>query len=238
MNPRVSIVIPFYNCPYVPQAIQSALNQTYSDVEIVVVNDGSIRHAELLQPYLPYINVLGKSNGGTASALNHGIRHASGDYIAWLSSDDYLYPDKIRYQLEFMQRENVLVSYTNFHYINEHSAVTQMHGGPEPMSDLDLLRRFVNGNPVNGCTVMIRKDLFSGVGLFDELLPYTHDLDLWLRILLNGHRFPYLNEPLTAYRWHGGMGSLRHADVIGREASMVWSRYREPLLQRIAALGG
>ncbi|PYE48310.1 glycosyltransferase [Paenibacillus barcinonensis] len=238
MNPRVSIVIPFYNCPYVPQAIQSALNQTYAEVEVIVVNDGSTRHEELLQPYLPHINVLGKSNGGTASALNHGIRHASGDYVAWLSSDDSFYPDKIRYQLEFMQREQVLVSHTNFHYINEHSAVTRMHAGPGPMSELDFLRRFNGSNPVNGCTVMIRKDLFGGVGLFDELLPYTHDLDLWLRILLNGHRFPYLNEPLTAYRWHGGMGSVRHADAIGREAAMVWSRYREPLLQRIAALGG
>ncbi|WP_416294247.1 glycosyltransferase [Paenibacillus illinoisensis] len=238
MNPKASVVIPFYNCPYVQQAIHSAINQTYTNVEIIVVDDGSTRHAELLQPYLPYIYVLGKSNGGTASALNHGIRHASGDYVVWLSSDDLLYPDKIRYQVEFMQRENVLASHTNFHYINEHSAVTKLHGGAEPMADVEWLRRFVGGNPVNGCTVMIRKDLFGAVGLFDELLPYTHDLDLWLRILLNGYRFPYLNEPLTAYRWHGGMGSVRHAETIGREASMVWSRYREPLLQRIAAMGG
>ncbi|WP_440112260.1 glycosyltransferase family 2 protein [Paenibacillus sp. QZ-Y1] len=238
MNPRVSIVIPFYNCPYVPQAIQSAMDQTYANVEIIVVDDGSTRHADLLGPYLPYINVLGKSNGGTASALNHGIRHASGDYVAWLSSDDHLYPDKIRHQLQFIQQENVLVSHTNFHYINEHSAVTKLNGGAEPMADLDWLRLFVNANPVNGCTVMIRKDLFSAVGLFNELLPYTHDLDLWMRILLNGYRFPYLNESLTAYRWHGGMGSVRHADAIGREASMVWSRYRDPLLQRIAAMGG
>ncbi|WP_413373352.1 glycosyltransferase [Paenibacillus taichungensis] len=238
MNPRVSIVIPFYNCPYVPQAIQSALNQTYTDVEIIIVNDGSTRHEELLKPYLPYIYVLGKSNGGTASALNHGIRHASGDYIAWLSSDDLLYPDKIRHQVEFMQRENVLISHTNFNYINEHSAVTKLNGGAEPMAEPDWLRLFVNGNPVNGCTVMVRRDLFSAVGLFDELLPYTHDLDLWMRILLNGHRFPYLNESLTAYRRHGGMGTVRYADAIGREASMVWSRYREPLLQRIAAMGG
>lgn len=63
MNPRVSIIIPFYNCPYVPQAIQSALNQTYAEVEIIVVNDGSTRHEELLQPYLPHINVLGKATG-------------------------------------------------------------------------------------------------------------------------------------------------------------------------------
>ncbi|MCZ1264381.1 MULTISPECIES: glycosyltransferase [Paenibacillus] len=238
MNPSVSIVIPFYNDPYVPQAIQSALNQTYTDVEIIIVNDGSTRNEELLQPYLPYIYVLGKSNGGTASALNHGIRHASGDYIAWLSSDDLLYPDKIRHQVEFMQRENALISHTNFNYINEHSTVTKLNGGAQAMAEPDWLRLFVNGNPVNGCTVMIRRDLFSGVGLFDELLPYTHDLDLWMRILLNGHRFPYLNESLTAYRRHGGMGTVRHADAIGREASMVWSRYREPLLQRIAAMGG
>ncbi|MCM3175144.1 MULTISPECIES: glycosyltransferase [Paenibacillus] len=238
MNPKVSIVIPFYNCPYVPQAIQSALNQTYAETEIIVVDDGSTQYAHLLQPYLPYIHVLGKSNGGTASALNHGIRHASGEYVAWLSSDDLFYPDKIRQQVQFMLEQQALVSHTNFHYINEHAAVTKLLGGAEPMAPVDWLRRFVNGNPVNGCTVMIRKDLFGAVGLFDEYLPYTHDLDLWLRILLNGHHFPYLNEPHTAYRWHEGMGSMRHATVIGQEASMVWSRYRDPLLQRIAGMGG
>lgn len=238
MNPRVSIVIPFYNCPYVPQAIQSALDQTYSDVEVIVVNDGSTAHAELLQPYLPHVSVLGKSNGGTASALNHGIRHASGEYVAWLSSDDFLYPDKIRLQVELMREQGTLISHTNFHYINGQSAVTRMNGGIEPVDEIGLLRRFMESNPVNGCTVMIRKDLFSAVGLFDEHLPYTHDLDLWLRVILNGYRFSYLNVPLTAYRWHDGMGSLRHAETIGREVSMVWNRYRGALLHRIAVLGG
>ncbi|GJM76095.1 hypothetical protein HMSSN036_83110 [Paenibacillus macerans] len=88
MTPTVSVIIPFYNCPYVEQAVQSALNQTYRPLEVIVVDDGSTSHAERLAPYRPHIHYLGKANGGTASALNHGIRHASGEYIAWLSSDD------------------------------------------------------------------------------------------------------------------------------------------------------
>src|SRR5689334_17046366 len=100
--PLVTIVIPFYNCAYIDQAVQSALNQTYKPLEIIVVDDGSTRHADRLTPYLPYISYMGKANGGTATALNHGIRNASGEYIAWLSSDDLFYPDKIAHQVAFM----------------------------------------------------------------------------------------------------------------------------------------
>lgn len=124
MRPKVTIVIPFYNCAYVDQALQSALEQTYGPLEIIVVDDGSTEHVDMLQAYLPYIHYLGKSNGGTASALNHGIRHASGDYIAWLSSDDTYHRDKINNQVSFMVENGAYISHTNFNFINQYSQVT------------------------------------------------------------------------------------------------------------------
>ncbi|WP_410514187.1 glycosyltransferase [Paenibacillus sp. BR2-3] len=233
MTPRVTIVIPFYNCPYIANAVESALNQSYGNTEIIVVDDGSTMHAEAINPYRPYIHYLGKSNGGTGSALNHGIRHASGDYIAWLSSDDVFYPDKINNQVLFMQEHNSLVSFTNFNYINAQGQVVQYNAGAELASEKDLYRILLQGNPINGCTVMIRKDLLGAIGLFDEALLYTQDLDLWMRILVNGFRFLYLNESLTGYRWHEGMGTLRFREAIEAESAYTFARYRDILRQFI-----
>ncbi|MEF2967944.1 glycosyltransferase [Paenibacillus sp. M1] len=236
MRPIVSIIIPFYNCSYIDQAVQSALNQTYSPIEVIVVDDGSTRHAERLAPYLPYINYLGKANGGTASALNHGIRNAAGEYIAWLSSDDLFYPDKINRQVSFMMEQHARISHTNFNYIDSGGNVTQYDVAPLSVvtNPVDFYRCFLNANPVNGCTVMIKKELFQTVGLFDENLPYTHDLDFWFRAIRSGAHFPFLNATLTAYRWHEGMGTLRHQEKIQVEYEQTQSRGRGFMLEILA----
>ncbi|GIP57298.1 glycosyltransferase [Paenibacillus sp. FSL W8-0186] len=228
MSAKVSIIIPFYNCPYIEQAVSSALAQTYSNIEIIVVDDGSTSYAELLAPYRHRIHYLGKQNGGTATALNHGIRHASGDYIAWLSSDDIFYPEKISIQLHEMLRHKAVISHTNFNYIDESGTVTQFGAGALPMTRRELLEILTRGNPINGCTVMIKRSLLKRVGLFDERLPYTHDYDLWCRILLAGYSFHYVNQPLIAYRRHPGMGTIRHESSIVQEIASVRSRYRRP----------
>lgn len=78
---KVSIIVPFYNCPYINQALDSLVNQTYSNIEIIVVNDGSTQFSEGIIPYLDKIKYIQKENGGTTSALNTGIKHATGDYF-------------------------------------------------------------------------------------------------------------------------------------------------------------
>ncbi|ASR46132.1 glycosyltransferase [Paenibacillus kribbensis] len=231
MRPKVTIVIPFYNCSYVNQALQSALEQSYGPLEIIVVDDGSTIHRELLQPYLPYIFYLGKSNGGTASALNHGIRHASGEYIAWLSSDDTYQRDKINNQVSFMLEQGAHISHTNFNSINQYSQIITYQAAPVLPSMTEFYRFFQHGNPVNGCTVMFKKELFSHIGLFDELLPYTHDLDMWYRVMLAGYPFPFLNESLVNYRWHDEMGTNKHRHVIEQEYLITQARYRTSLTE-------
>lgn len=238
MRPMVTVVIPFYNCPYVDQAVRSALEQSYNPIEIIVVDDGSTQFADRLAPFHPYIHYLGKANGGTATALNHGIRHASGEYIAWLSSDDIFYRDKIHNQVHFMQEQNAYISHSNFNYIDAHSKVTQYAAAPLSVLQrvVDFYRCFLNANPVNGCTVMIKKDLFNMVGLFDESLPYTHDLDLWHRVIQRGFNFPFLNESLVGYRWHEAMGTLIHKEKINHEIASTQARFRDPLMQIISQL--
>ncbi|AWB45807.1 glycosyl transferase [Paenibacillus sp. CAA11] len=243
MKPRrkkVSIIIPFYNCPYVHRAIESALRQTYSSLEIIIVDDGSTQYAERILPYLSNSKVycLGKSNGGTATALNHGIRHSSGDYIAWLSSDDLFYRHKVSTQLQYMLKQGAEVSHTNFNYINAAGKITRRRAGGTYPSTRALAESFMSGNPVNGCTVMIRRDVFDRYGLFDERLPYTHDLEFWFRLLLSGVRFDYLDLPLTAYRWHERMGTLRHSDAIREEIQLVRGQYEDKLRASLTAIRG
>ncbi|WP_019908796.1 glycosyltransferase family 2 protein [Paenibacillus sp. HW567] len=238
MKPKVSIIIPFYNCPYIEQALQSAVAQSLEPHEIIVVDDGSTMHTERITPYLPRIHYLGKSNGGTASALNHGIRYSTGDYVAWLSSDDMFYHDKINNQAMFMEHNRLLISYTNFNYINGHSQLTQMNVVTPFPSHLHYLHSYLNGNPINGCTVMFKRELLSAIGMFDEGLPYTHDYDLWFRAVLNGYPPILLNQTLTAYRRHEGMGTIKHQEAIQAEAAATNARYRPMLQSLIASMGG
>ncbi|NUU60331.1 glycosyltransferase [Paenibacillus agri] len=237
-NPKVSVIIPFYNCPYIEQALQSALSQSWQPYEIILVDDGSTIHQERITPYLPYIHYLGKSNGGTATALNHGIRQATGDYVVWLSSDDLFYHDKIRNQVLYMEQNNLLISYTNFNYINGQSQLIKQDAAAVFPDHLAYLRCFLQGNPVNGCTIMIKRELFGAIGYFDESLPFTHDYDLWFRAILNGYPPVLLNQSLTAYRKHEGMGTMKHYDAIMAEVAVTTNRYQAPLRELISSMGG
>lgn len=238
MNPKVSVVIPFYNCPYIEQALQSALSQSWQPYEIIVVDDGSTMHVDRIIPYMSKIHYLGKGNGGTASALNHGIAHATGDYVVWLSSDDMFYFDKINNQVLFMEQNRLLITYTNFNYIDGNSQLTEPNAALVFPNHLEYLRCFLQGNPINGCTVMFKRELFGAIGLFNESLPYTHDYDLWFRAILNGYPPIMLNQSLTAYRRHSGMGTLKHYDVIMAEAAATNARYNGMLQGLIASMGG
>ncbi|WP_281889200.1 glycosyltransferase [Paenibacillus sp. YYML68] len=238
MYPKVSIIIPFYNDPYISQALTSAVNQTYPNLEIIVIDDGSTQHTELIEPFRSRVHYIGKSNGGTASALNHGIRITSGDYIAWLSSDDMFYPHKLTAQLQYMLRVQAAICFTSFDYIDQHGRVTQAHAGVRFPGYAAFVRSLMYSNPINGCTVVARRDLLQQAGLFNEALRYTQDYDLWIRIVLCGIPFVYHDLPLTQYRWHNGMGTMRHKPAIEQEIQLVRSTYGHLLDSYARQLGG
>ncbi len=225
-TPLVTIIIPFYNDPFVTEAIESALRQTYQPLEIIVINDGSNREAERLLPYAGRIHVLGKSNGGTATALNHGFRYASGEYVAWLSSDDRFMPDKVERQLRDMLERGLGISHTAFRVIDERGNREAEPVKLEVASMADFYRLFLNGNPVNGCTVMMKKSLFEQIGGFREVHRFTHDYDLWVRTFMAGFPLGYLDEPLTEYRRHPAMGTVRHQKAAEREIKSLLKEYR------------
>lgn len=229
MLPMITVVIPFYNCPYVDQAIQSALNQSYEHVEIIVVDDGSTMHVDKIIPFRDRVHYLGKANGGTASALNHGIRHASGKYVAWLSSDDLFDPDKIAKQLSFMLARDAWISFTNYDLIKADNELIEKFAGPCFSTVLDFYQAFFTSVPVHGCTVMARKEMFTHIGYFNENLLYTQDYDMWMRVVLSGFDFYYLHDSLTLFRWHGQNGTVLHQSKMAEEVQSIRATYNPQL---------
>ncbi|MGP4082421.1 glycosyltransferase [Pseudalkalibacillus sp. R45] len=235
IKPKVSIIIPFYNCQYVDRAIESALKQTYKNCEVIVVDDGSIQHIEKIQPYKRKIKYIRKQNGGTATALNQGIIHATGDFFSWLSSDDLYQPEKVQRQLEFMLKHDAAICYGNYHLINERDSITSDPVGVGLPDKWHFIRAMRSGCIINGCTVMARMNVIKEAGMFDETLPYTHDYDLWLR-LIPSYDFYYFPEPLVHYRVHGNMGSNVHKDVIPNEIHLVKRKHRDKISRVINSI--
>src|SRR2546428_1998680 len=133
MKPLVSVVIPVYNQErYIAEAVDSVLRQTYPDVELVVVDDGSTdRTPEIVKGYGSRLRYMHQDNSGAATALNRGIQAASGELVGWLSSDDVYEPTKVERQVElFASRPEISLAYTDFNVIDADGKVILPGGSP------------------------------------------------------------------------------------------------------------
>lgn len=223
-NPKVSIVIPVYNGEnYLSSAINSAINQTYSNIEILVINDGSTdKTKEIATSYGNKIKYFEKTNGGVSSALNLAIKNMTGDYFSWLSHDDLYYKDKIEKQIAYLSRlkEKNVVLYSNYILIDEDGKqigkkVLLNHKMLERKPEYALLR-----GCINGITLLIPQKIFKDVGLFDETLRVTQDYDLWHRILKK-YRFIHMKDVLAKTRIHSQQDTVKNPCVI-TEGDKLW----------------
>lgn len=236
MGPKVTIIIPFYNCAYIEQSIQSALNQTYRNIEVIVVDDGSISYVEKINPFLDRIRYIRKENGGTATALNAGIAAAEGNYVAWLSSDDYFLPEKIEKQLAFMLERNAKASFTNYDCVDENNRILTRYTGMSFQNAKQVAESYLKYNTINGCTVLIDRNELVTFGCFNPAFRYTHDYEMWIKMLVYGVDFHYLDENLTKFRQHSESGTVKHQDQMLAEMQVIEQTYRPLLLKRLKNL--
>lgn len=225
---KVSVVIPFYNCPYVDLAIKSVQAQSYPNIEIIVVDDGSTIHAEKLTPFMADIIYIKQQNGGTASALNTGIQTATGGYFAWLSADDLFHPEKIKRQMEKLRSTGTSFNHTAYYYINEQGERISEMISMTFSSRMHFIETMMKGCPVNGSSVLVDMNIFRAVGMFNPNFLYTQDYDLWLRILPY-YDWSYIEEPLLDYRVHKEMGSVIHSEEQSKEIEQVQARHYQVL---------
>ena len=232
-SPLVSIVIPVFNgANYMRQAIDSALAQTYPQVEVLVVNDGSTDNGEterIAGSYGERIRYFAKENGGVASALNRGLREMRGSYFAWLSHDDAFLPEKTSRQVGFLRANRAFAAcYTDYLQVDPGGAVIRRVAVPWRPREKALKALFAR-QYINGSTVMVQRECFDRVGIFDEKLRYTQDMEMWFR-LLQHYEFGRVPWPLARQRVHPEQGS--------RDARPHQRESRELLERLFADLGG
>ncbi|HWQ42964.1 MAG TPA: glycosyltransferase [Desulfosporosinus sp.] len=205
LSPKVSVVVPTYNhARYLPYALESIINQSYPNIEVLVIDDGSKDGtAELVKPYRSKVNYAYKENGGTPSALNLGLSLATGKYICWLSADDMFLEDKVSKQLGLMESDPSLgFSYTSFIVIDANGTKQYDVNSAYFPNKQEMVTKLMEGCFINGSSVMMRSSALQEIGNFDESLSQAHDYDLWMRFLRH-YSCGFLGEHLLAYRWHG-----------------------------------
>ena len=201
--PRVSVIIPTYNyAHFLPDAVDSALRQTFRDYEVIVVDDGSTDHTpQVANRYDNHIRYHRQDNRGLSAARNSGCRIATGEYFAFLDADDVWDPEKLERQLSACERDQAvgLVS-GQMRFMNVSGApIPGDKPGAAPGETLADIVRWGTAAP---SSFLVRRRCFEEIGGFDEQLTAMEDLDLCLRIARR-HRIVHLPDPVGSYRVHG-----------------------------------
>lgn len=213
MNPKVSIVIPVYNgSNYMREAIDSALGQTYNNCEVIVINDGSTDNGltdSIARSYGNRIRYFVKENGGVATAVNMGIEKMDGEYFAWLSHDDFFFPDKIEKQLYAIEKSGIknAISHSNFELL----CVEKKEKIKVDWLSQYSIEQLENSNfspvflCVHGSTLLIHRSHFERVGLYDTNLRATQDSEFLFRVM-RGQKSVFVSDNLMVGRIHSEQG--------------------------------
>ncbi len=232
-KPKVSVVLPTYNrAQYLDRAISSVLNQSFSDFELIIVDDASTDDTEKVvsmfnDDRIKYIK--NEKNLGGAGARNVGIKHAKGDFIAFQDSDDEWHPEKLKEQMEVFKKAepDVAVVYTAFirkvgdkEFIVPPPSVKKKEG--------NIYRELLyHVNFVGTPTAVVRKKAIEKVGGFDQRFPRLQDWDLFLR-LAKHYKFKFISKPLlTAYDVPGNISS--NIDSLIRALRLLLGKHYEEI---------
>lgn len=241
----VSIIIPTYNnADLIEVAVQSALNQTYRNIEVIVIDDGSKDNTqEILKKYKDII-VIQQENQGVAAARNAGIKNAKGKYIAILDADDKWMENRLELMIPLLEESNYDLLISNYFYVDEMRrilsqtpAISEEFEPPEAEYQYSKLL----WEATSFAMMVAKLETIKSVGGYDETLRgEAEDYDLWLRLLRDGATYNYIGEPLVEYMIRSGSLSksyskkrkqalkkifFKHKDRIGYLKAFILYRY-------------
>ena len=220
----ISVITPVHNSSnYIADTINSVINQTYQNWELILVDDfSSDNSVEIIQAYQEKCNniklIQSDTNVGAAEARNIALRQARGDYIAFLDSDDMWLPNKLERQTQFMKSNNYAFSFTAYQRVNQNNTKTiNRIGVPKSIGYNGFLRNTIIGT----LTVMIDK---RQTGYFEmPNIRSSHDMALWCDILKRGFKAYGIDEVLAYYRIVGDSNTAKK----WKAAKDVWRVYRD-----------
>lgn len=229
MKPRVSIVLPTYNqAHYLPEALNSVFAQTYRDVELLVVNDGSTdATAAVLADYQQRheFTVIMQENQGLPCALNAGFAQTYGDYLTWISSDNVMLPEMLSALVEALDKDPSFgLVYADRYLMNEEGRDL----GRFNTSDYDPYL-LLHANLVH-CCFLYRRECMERVGGYDPEFIYGEDWEYWIRIS-RYYRMKHVPQALYRYRLHGT--SMTSELVLGIALNMSYAEFAARIRRRM-----
>lgn len=241
-EPKVSIIIPVYNgSNYISCAIESAISQTYKNIEIIVVNDGSTDNGETEKIVLSYgdrIRYFVKENGGVSSALNYGISQMTGEYFSWLSHDDMYEKSKIQDSIDLLTKFGQIgekcIAFTGGYFIDLHNKYIKDFGTKfqkdRIYSGMEVVKYLTQNGTINGCCMLIPKHAFENVAKFHEGLRYSQDSLMWYQLFLSGYSLIFDNKKNVMYRLHRKQASQNMRGVYEQDSKVIAELLSKPLL--------
>jgi len=225
-SPLVSIIITTYNhANYIPKAIHSCLNQTYSNFEVIIIDDGSTDDTKIIMESFPNIIYYYQNNAGLSNARNSGVSVANGKYVLFLDADDWLFPRAIETNLKYhLQNDDLaFVSGNHFKIFITDNYIRYYEFLVKENHYLHLLK----GNYIGmHATVMYNKEIFNELS-FDPFLRTCEDYDMYLRIAKN-HKVLHHTEFIAAYRLHSSNMSINYKQML-KDSLHVLSRQLDGL---------
>ncbi|MBJ2126446.1 glycosyltransferase [Flavobacterium sp. IB48] len=216
-KPLVTVVLPCYNAElYVEEAVRSIINQTYSNLEILLLDDcstdGTSSILSMLAEEDKRVRIIrNEENLKLIKTLNKGIDEAKGSFIARMDADDISLPERIEKQIDYMiSHPEVDLCGTNYSIIDGEGNEIQRKV-IIPLNSEEIARALLFTCPIGHPTVLFRKEKIQNLGKYDEKMINIEDYELWLRISLNG-QIVNLPEPLLKYRWHG-----ENISIVGKD---------------------
>lgn len=231
-RPAVSVIMPIYNGErYVQEALESVFAQTFSDYDVLCVDDGSTdRSIQLLERYRSRLTVITQANVGQSAARNQGVHASTGRYLAFLDQDDRWYPHKLAQQVDLLEaRKDVVMVYCNSDRMDSEGRILQVGAtkAEQPSAKASLLGRLIGEGLVLPSSMLIRRDVFERVGGFDPQLRGFEDFDLCARLTKQGE---------IAFFEESGMCYRTHENGFNRAGGLTIVRSRERFLLRMREL--
>jgi glycosyltransferase involved in cell wall biosynthesis len=236
--PEVSVIIPVYNSSrFINEALESVFTQTFKDYEIILVDDGSTDNTrQIIEKYSDKLIYFRQENGGPAKARNFGIKKSRGKFIAFLDADDIWLPLKLERQIDaFKKNPELGMVATDNSLFDEKGVYRKSVGKKDYLLKGDIVRNILIHSGVVTPTVMVRREVFDALGLFEEQLRIAEDDNMWIRISSH-YDIDVIDEPLAKIRDHQfrtmrTSGNL--AQYVEKNMQLLTSNYGDEVKRRV-----